>query len=167
MAASILRGTRDPKDYRACAGVTLFNRKGQVFVGHRLDTEVEAWQMPQGGIDAGESPEQAALRELREETGVPEDAVQFLGALDDWLYYDLPEDLAKRLWRGRYKGQRQIWFAFLLVAGDDVINIETKVPEFRAWQWVELEALADLIVPFKREIYAQVAQSFIHHRPTR
>ena len=125
---------------------------------------MEAWQMPQGGIDPGESPEQAALRELKEETGINDDAVKLLGAMDEWLYYELPPDLAKTMWKGKYKGQRQMWFAFVLTASDDVINIHTEAPEFARWQWADLEAMPAMVVPFKRPIYEHLVEHFVTYR---
>lgn len=140
--------------YRPCVGIMLLNQDGRVFVGQRIDSSVEAWQMPQGGIDEGEAPIDAALRELREETGVTQ--VSLIAQLDEWLHYDLPEALVPKLWGGKFRGQTQQWFAFRLEAEDSHINIQTDEPEFNAWQWIALEALPEMIVPFKRELYLQV-----------
>ncbi len=142
--------------YRAGVGIMLVNGDGRVFVGQRLDSTLEAWQMPQGGIDSGEDPHTAALRELEEETGVPAHLVEITGESDDWLYYDLPDDLIGTIWKGRYCGQRQKWFAMRFLGTDADIRIETAHPEFRAWQWAEREQLSALIVPFKRDLYAEV-----------
>ena len=143
--------------YRPCVGVMLTNGAGQVFVGERIDTPT-AWQMPQGGIDAGESPCEAALRELTEEIGVDPADVVVEAEHPEWLRYDLPDDLVGKVWKGRYRGQEQRWFRMRLTASDDAINIATDHPEFQAWQWVEPARVVDLIVPFKREIYQAVIE---------
>jgi putative (di)nucleoside polyphosphate hydrolase len=144
--------------YRPCVGLALFNRQGLVFAAQRIDTPGEAWQMPQGGIDRGESPRHAALRELKEEIGT--DKAEFLAEIGDWLCYDLPTDLAGRAWRGRFKGQRQKWFALGFTGTDADIDIATAHPEFKAWRWMTLDAVATAIVAFKRPIYERVAQEF-------
>ncbi len=143
--------------YRRCAGVALFNTRGLVWVGERIDTP-GAWQLPQGGIDAGESPYAAALRELQEETGTAHAAL--LGEAPGWLRYDLPEDLRGRVWGGGYRGQEQKWFAFRYLGADRDINIATESPEFSAWRWVSLEFLPELAVDFKRPIYDVLARAF-------
>lgn len=143
--------------YRRCAGVALFNTQGLVWVGERIDTP-GAWQLPQGGIDADESPYAAALRELREETGT--NHAMLLGEAPGWLRYDLPEDLRDRVWGGGYRGQEQKWFAFRYLGADRDINIATESPEFRAWRWVSLEFLSDLAVDFKRPIYDVLVRVF-------
>ena len=158
--------------YRPCVGVALFNRDGLVFIGRRkreagpehVDGE-RAWQMPQGGIDDGEEPLAAALRELHEETNVPADAVTLLGETRDWLAYDLPPAVMKQAWKGRYRGQRQKWFAFGLTGSEAVIDVDAPgggrhKPEFEAWRWERLEALPDLIIPFKRPVYEGVVAAF-------
>ena len=144
--------------YRPCVGIMLFNRDGEVFVGKRIDQTVEGWQMPQGGIDKGETPRQAALRELQEEVGT--DKAEIVTEMDDWVTYDLPEHLVGVAFKGKYKGQRQKWFALRFTGSDDDIDLTAHEPEFSAFQWVNLEALPDLIVPFKREIYKQVIAAF-------
>jgi len=149
--------------YRPCAGVMLLNRHGQVFVGQRLDSVVEAWQMPQGGIDPGEDPIEAAWRELWEETGVQRELAELVAAAPDELFYDLPEDLAARIWKGKWRGQRQRWFLFRFLGEDGDVNIETAEPEFRAWRWAEPKDLPDLIVPFKRELYKELLTVFGQH----
>ena len=142
--------------YRPCVGIMLLNARGEVFTGQRIDSTVEAWQMPQGGIDEGEEPLDAALRELREETGVTQ--VSLVAQLDEWLPYDLPDALIPKLWGGKYRGQTQRWFAFRLKADDAHINIATDEPEFKAWQWIAPAQLPEMIVPFKRELYTQVVE---------
>lgn len=142
-----------PLPYRPGVGMMLFNAAGLVFVAKRIDTVSEAWQMPQGGIDAGEDAREAALRELEEETGIPRDAVRILGETGAWLTYDLPAHLVPKLWGGRFRGQEQKWFAMRLNGPDSLINIATEHPEFCEWKWVEPRALPALIVPFKRDMY--------------
>ncbi len=143
--------------YRPCVGICLFNDKGQVFVAERIDTP-NAWQIPQGGIDKKEDPYDAALRELKEEIGT--DKGHILARTDNWLYYDLPDHLIGKVWKGKYRGQKQIWFALKFDGTDDDINIATKHPEFARWKWVELEEIVDLIVPFKRELYQEIVYQF-------
>jgi putative (di)nucleoside polyphosphate hydrolase len=144
--------------YRPCVGIMLFNRDGKVFVGKRIDQTVEGWQMPQGGIDKGETPRQAALRELLEEVGT--DRAEILAEMDDWVTYDLPEHLVGVAFKGKYKGQRQKWFALRFTGQDSEIDLTAHEPEFSAFQWVSLDALPELIVPFKREIYRAVIAAF-------
>ncbi len=146
--------------YRPCAGVMLLNADGQVFVGQRLDSTLEAWQMPQGGIDPGEDPLDAAYRELWEETGVVRDHVELLAAPEIELEYDLPDDLVGKVWKGKWRGQRQRWFLFRLTAGDEAIDIATAEPEFRAWRWIDPRELPDVIVPFKRALYIDILRIF-------
>lgn len=148
----------NPEDYRPCVGIMLLNPKGEVFIARRIDTRSEAWQMPQGGIDAGESPEDAAFRELMEEIGTARARV--LMALEDWYYYDLPEELQPQLWGGQFKGQRQKWFALAFEGMDSEVNIETEVPEFCEWRWEVPSRLPELIVPFKKALYADVVEAF-------
>ncbi len=142
--------------YRAGVGIMLMNADGQVFVGQRLDSTLEAWQMPQGGIDDGEDPRTAALRELEEETGVPAHLVEITAETEEWLYYDLPDDLIGTIWKGRYCGQRQKWFAMRFLGTDADVRIDTQHAEFRAWQWADRAQLSALIVPFKRALYEEV-----------
>jgi len=138
----------------------LVNRPGLVFVGQRFDSIAEAWQMPQGGIDPGEDPYTAALRELEEETGVPPHLVEPLAETADWLTYDLPPELMGVLWKGRYRGQRQKWYALRFLGNDADVRLDAHAhnghAEFSAWRWATLDQLADLIVPFKRDLYAQL-----------
>lgn len=160
----------DELPYRACVGIALFNKAGLVFIGRRRSedgpehvADRHAWQMPQGGIDTGETPRQAAVRELYEETGVR--SIELLGEAPDWHCYDLPSVVAGKPWKGRYRGQNQKWFAFRFTGSDDEIDIAQPgghKPEFEAWRWERLERLPELIIPFKRPVYEAVAAAFAH-----
>ena len=153
----------DSLPYRPCAGVMLLNRDGRVFVGQRIDNALEAWQMPQGGIDPGEDARAAAVRELGEETGVTPDKVTMIAEAPTELLYDLPPDLVGKVWKGKYRGQRQRWFLFRFEGEDSDIRIDTAHPEFRAWRWAEPADLPRLIVPFKRALYEDVLAAFADH----
>ena len=155
----------DPVDlpYRPCAGIMLLNRAGQVFVGQRIDNTMEAWQMPQGGIDPGEDAETAARRELGEETGIAPDRVELIAVAPGAFHYDLPDDLIGKVWGGRYRGQVQTWFLFRFTGADADVNIATSHPEFRAWRWAEPAAAVALAVPFKRALYQAVLAAFRDH----
>jgi len=146
--------------YRPCAGVMLVDAQGRVFVGQRMDTVLEAWQMPQGGIDDGEEPLDAAIRELGEETGVRPDHAELIAEAPDWLTYDLPPELVGKVWKGRWRGQRQRWFLFRFTGEDADVNIRTAHPEFRSWRWMEADDLPGVAVPFKRALYEQVLAAF-------
>ncbi|MGH1453957.1 MAG: RNA pyrophosphohydrolase [Paracoccaceae bacterium] len=146
--------------YRPCVGVMLVNPAGKVFVGQRIDNPGPAWQMPQGGVDKGEAPRDAALRELWEETGVTSDLVTIEAETPDWIPYDLPHELVPRIWKGRYRGQEQRWFMMRFHGDDTQVNIATDHPEFSRWQWLAPSELVDNIVPFKREVYARVLGHF-------
>jgi putative (di)nucleoside polyphosphate hydrolase len=146
--------------YRPCVGVMLLNRAGAIFAGQRHDTPEDAWQMPQGGIDPGETPREAALRELREEVGIGAGSVTVLGETEGWLTYDLPPLLVPKLWQGRFRGQKQRWFLMRFLGRDAEIDIATAHPEFRAWRWLPPETLLERIVAFKRPTYAAVIAQF-------
>ena len=146
--------------YRPCVGLMVLNADSDVFVGQRNDRDSEAWQMPQGGVDKGETPRDAALRELWEETGITSDLVSVIGETEAWLPYDLPHDLVPRIWKGRFRGQEQKWFLMRFNGTDDQINIETKHPEFSHWRWQPVDLLLANIVPFKREVYGKVLAEF-------
>lgn len=146
--------------YRPAAGIMLLNRENKVFVAQRLDSTLEAWQMPQGGLDDGEDTLEGALRELEEEIGIAREHVEILARSPGELFYDLPDDLIGKLWKGKWRGQRQTWFLARLIAGDDQINLATAEPEFRAWKWVDPSELPSIIVPFKRKLYEDVLQAF-------
>lgn len=144
--------------YRPGVGVMLINADGLVLVARRIDMVSEAWQMPQGGIDKGEAPLDAAFREMEEEIGTAK--AELLAETEDWLNYDLPKELIPVLWNGRFRGQTQKWFALKFTGIDDDIDIETEKPEFLEWKWAEMDALPDLIVPFKRDLYAELVRRF-------
>jgi putative (di)nucleoside polyphosphate hydrolase len=146
--------------YRPAAAVMLVNRAGKVFVAQRIDSTLEAWQMPQGGLDPGEDPEAGALRELEEETGIPRDKVEIVARAPEPLYYDLPADLVGKIWKGKWRGQRQHWFLCRFLGEDADVNLDTAEPEFRAWKWTDPDDLPALIVPFKRKLYEQVLATF-------
>ena len=150
--------------YRPNVGVMLLSPVGRVFVAKRIDYPGEAWQMPQGGIDEGETPREAALRELEEEIGTTK--VELIGETRGWFRYDLPPELQGRLWGGRWRGQRQKWFAMRFTGADSDINIATAHPEFSAWRWVEPGEVPRLIIPFKRAIYESVLEEFRSHWET-
>ena len=140
----------------------LLNRAGEVFVGRRIDMPVlPAWQMPQGGVDPGETPFQAALRELREEIGT--NKAEFLAENQGWLKYDLPFELSRGVCGGRYRGQQQKWFAMRFTGNDSDIDLATEHPEFDAWKWISPERLPDVIVPFKRQLYIDILGEFREH----
>ena len=154
---------RDPADYRPCAGVMIVNRAGQIFVGQRIDTKLEAWQMPQGGIDAGEAPLDAALREAGEETGIAADKLQLIAEAPGEFFYDLPAEMVGKVWKQPWRGQRQRWFLFRFTGDDRHVNIATPEPEFRAWRWVDPAEVPALIVPFKQQLYRDVVVAFASH----
>ena len=153
-------GTPDPDLYRPNVGLALFSKAGHVFIGRRINGRgAFQWQMPQGGIDKGESPLVGALRELEEEVGIPDKLVDVLEETSDWLFYDFPPDLKKRL-PGPYIGQRQKWFALRFKGSDSDVRLDRHTPEFDAWRWARLEEVPALVVPFKRLVYSQVADRF-------
>jgi putative (di)nucleoside polyphosphate hydrolase len=145
--------------YRRGVGIVLFNKDGLVFAGRRKGIHSEAWQMPQGGIDEGESPEQAVMRELEEETGT--NKAKIVAKTLDWLSYDLPENLINVTWNGQFRGQIQKWFAIRFLGSDKDINISAfEKPEFIEWQWLEISDLLRYIVPFKHQLYKDIISEF-------
>jgi len=149
--------------YRPCVGVMIVNAAGKVFVGQRRDNFQDAWQMPQGGIDKGEAPREAALREMWEETGITADLVKVEAETEGWIPYDIPHDLVPNIWGGKYRGQEQKWFLLRFHGRDDQIDIATEHPEFSKWKWIEADKVVDAIVPFKRATYEQVVAVFSQH----
>ena len=143
--------------YRRGVGIVLVNRAGKVFVAERIDTP-DAWQMPQGGIDEGERPRAAAKRELKEETGT--DKARIIAESDGWLTYDLPADLVGKVWKGKYRGQKQKWFAFRFTGSDAEIDVEVPHQEFGEWRWLAPRELPHYIVPFKRDLYVKLVEEF-------
>jgi len=150
--------------YRPCAGIMLANRQGEVFVGQRLDAAQskypDAWQMPQGGIDKGEKAETAALRELWEETGVTNEHVEIIARSKEEHFYDLPDELLGKIWKGKYRGQRQSWFLMRFTGSDENVDIHTEHAEFTSWKWANPADLPAMIVPFKRDLYRAILKEF-------
>ena len=149
----------DFKDYRRGVGMLIINHEKKIFIGQRFDKDKSAWQMPQGGIDNNETPEETCIRELAEETGIVSN-YKILDKTKNWYSYDLPNNLQKKLWRGKYKGQVQQWFILNFFGDDAEINIKTKHPEFKNWKWAYKEELMKLIVPFKKELYEKTFIEF-------
>ena len=147
------------KNYRPCVGIVLINN-GSIFAGQRLDYKSDAWQMPQGGIEANESPIRAAVRELKEETGIKKKHVKIILESKNWINYDLPKELIPKLWNGKFVGQSQKWFAMEFLGSDSDVNINTKNPEFSKWQWMTKNKLLDRIVPFKKRVYENILSQF-------
>lgn len=152
---------RETLPYRPCVGIVLVNNQGMIFAGERLDTP-DAWQMPQGGVDDGESGKEAALRELEEEIGVSPDLVQITAHLEQPVLYDLPDELVGKLWGGKFRGQSQTWFKMTFKGHDSDINLHTKEPEFRRWRWMHDEDIIKAIVPFKKHVYEQVFDGLLN-----
>jgi len=146
--------------YRPGVGVMLINPERKVWVGQRLDSTLEAWQMPQGGLDPGETPLEGAFRELEEETGIRRELIAIVTQAKEELTYDLPEDLIGKVWKKPWRGQRQTWFLARFLGQDVDVNIVTPEPEFRAWKWAEPSELPALIVPFKKKLYEDLLAAF-------
>jgi len=161
MAESVRPLEYSKRPYRPCVGIMLINDNGHIFGGQRIDNRAEAWQMPQGGIDAGEDVETACFREMREEIGT--DKADILSIHPEWLNYDIPLPLADRLWGGSYRGQSQKWVALRYTGQDSNINIATEEPEFFSWQWMSPADLIQLAVPFKRPVYENIMTQFAQY----
>lgn len=146
------------RPYRLCAGICLINKYKKIFVGQRIDSQSDAWQMPQGGIDADETPEQAALRELKEEIGT--NKAEILTYLKMPLDYDLPLDLANKMWNAQFRGQRQYWYLMRFTGHEQDINLQTQHPEFSSYRWVDAKILPSLAVDFKKDIYQKIVTEF-------
>lgn len=161
-----MAGPRDPARYRPNVGLAVFNRRGEVFIGHRIGSGPDSkdpyqWQMPQGGVDDGESPRQAALRELEEEIGIDDRLVELLEETENWIYYDFPPDIRRAMERrGNYLGQRQKWFALRFLGHDSDVHLDRHTPEFDDWRWARLQDVPPLVIPFKRGVYDEVARRF-------
>ena len=149
--------------YRRGVGIMLLNREGKVFVAARIDNPQDAWQMPQGGLDEGEEPWPAALRELEEETGIPPRLVERIAEHPETLRYELPDEWRGRVWGGKWVGQVQHWFLARFLGRDEDIDIATEHPEFRAWKWANPRELPELIVPFKRDLYRRLVEDFAEY----
>ena len=147
------------RPYRPCVGLMIFNKYGLVFSGQRLDNPNDLWQLPQGGIDEGENPIQAAFRELEEETSIT--SADFVAEYPDWIKYDVPKNLANNLWDGKYRGQTQKWLLFHFLGNDNEININTKAPEFKNWSWMEPNELSKKAIYFKKQVYEEINKIFI------
>jgi putative (di)nucleoside polyphosphate hydrolase len=150
----------DDLPYRPCVGMMILDPTRRIFAGQRINGFPDAWQMPQGGIDKGETPRQAVLRELTEETGISASQVEILRECPEWIPYELPRHLVRKLWNGRYRGQKQLWFAIRFHGTDWDVNIQTAEPEFSNWSWMAHDELVTRIVPFKRDTYARVFTEF-------
>lgn len=143
--------------YRPCVGIALFNKENKVFVAERVDLP-GSWQMPQGGIDPGELPEEAAMRELKEEIGT--DHAEIIDRTEDWLCYDLSANLSRKAFKGKYRGQKQLWYAMRFKGEDSEINLDTEKPEFVEWKWVKLKSITELVIPFKKSVYESIVEQF-------
>jgi putative (di)nucleoside polyphosphate hydrolase len=146
--------------YRSGVGIMLINRDKKIFVGKRIDNNSDAWQMPQGGLDAGESEDEAMLRELKEETGIDSEKIKILQKSANYHYYNLPYKLQKKFWGGKYLGQRQKWYLVEFLGDENDVNIETETPEFSEWKWISKNEIVDVIVSFKRELYQDLIKEF-------
>jgi putative (di)nucleoside polyphosphate hydrolase len=149
--------------YRSGVGIMLINSQKQIFVGKRIDNNSDAWQMPQGGIDVGENEDVAIFRELKEETGIDESNVNILRKSKNYHYYNLPYNLQKRFWGGKYLGQRQRWYLAEFIGDDSVIDVKTENPEFSHWKWIDQNDIINAIVGFKRDLYCDVIKEFTEY----
>ena len=147
---------KDKLPFRTGVGIVLLNKKNNIFVGKRIDNPNNYWQMPQGGIEENENTLDAAKRELEEETGIK--STKLIKELEGWLLYDLPADLLGKIWKGKYRGQRQKWFVMKFTGKDEEINVNTKNPEFLSWKWIKISELTNIAVNFKLEVYKKLQE---------
>lgn len=147
--------------YRSGVGIVIINKKKKIFVGKRIDNHSDSWQMPQGGIDAGESEDEAMVRELKEETGICAKDIKIISRSEQHHYYNLPYKLQKKFWGGKYLGQKQRWYLIEYIGEDSAINVKTEDPEFSEWKWIEKEDIVNEIVSFKRELYENIISEFL------
>lgn len=152
--------TEDELPFRHGVGMMILNKQGSIFVGKRVESKFEAWQMPQGGILTGETPSRAVFREMKEEIGC--DSGKIIAETKKWYSYNIPDFLVSKLWAGQYRGQKQKWFLVEFLGENDDINIETETPEFREWKWASKDEILDIIVPFKKRLYKAVMKEFEH-----
>jgi putative (di)nucleoside polyphosphate hydrolase len=162
MSLPIIQDTAKPDYlYRSGVGIMLINRENKIFVGKRIDNNSDAWQMPQGGLDAGETEDLAMFRELKEETGIAEEKIKILQKSQSYHYYNLPYKLQKKFWGGKYLGQKQRWYLVEFIGDEKDVNIHTESPEFSDWKWISKEEIVNAIVPFKRELYEDLIKEFL------
>jgi putative (di)nucleoside polyphosphate hydrolase len=146
--------------YRIGVGIMIINNQKEIFVGKRIDNNSDAWQMPQGGIDAGENEDEAMFRELKEETGILLDNIKILQKSKSYHYYNLPYNLQKKFWKGKYLGQKQKWYIVQFIGDENLINIKTEHPEFSDWRWISKEKIISTIVDFKQNLYQSIIDEF-------
>ena len=147
------------RPFRIGVGIALINKDNKIFVGKRIDNPLKFWQMPQGGVNNKEKYFDAALRELEEETGIKN--VKLIKEIDYWTKYDLPSNLIRKIWKGRFRGQKQKWFLMKFMGEDGEINLKTKRPEFIEWKWINIKDLTDVVVRFKLEVYKKVQEEIV------
>ena len=160
MAAHHDKNPSEELPFRHGVGMMILNKQGHIFVGKRVESKFEAWQMPQGGILTGETPSRAVFREMKEEIGC--DSGNIIAETKKWYSYNIPDFLISKLWAGQFKGQKQKWFLLEFTGSDTDINVDTETPEFREWRWVSKEEILDIIVPFKKRLYMAVIKEFEH-----
>lgn len=146
--------------YRHGVGIMLINQKKEIFVGKRIDNKSDAWQMPQGGLDVAEEEDLAMFRELKEETGIEDFSIKVLKKSRGYYYYNLPYNLQKKFWGGKYLGQKQRWYLVEFVGDENLINVKTQNPEFSTWKWISSDTIISSIVGFKRDLYREVIKEF-------